>query len=123
MASLECSQIRSQAYALVGMQSRARRELLSKEEETFVERLLVALGDHLTDEVLAQVPEKYAAGIEEGMGEYFRSDLHARCLAAAVTLVPTCASAVPCPSARLLLCPQRRSPATNIWFSLKQLPI
>lgn len=54
------------------MQPRAKRELLSREEERFVERLLVALGDHLIDEVLAQVPEKYSAGIEKGMGEFRR---------------------------------------------------
>ncbi|KAA0164925.1 hypothetical protein FNF28_03659 [Cafeteria roenbergensis] len=59
--------IRCQVYGLVGMQPRARRELLSREEETFVQRLFVALGDHLTDEVLAQVPEKYSAGIEKSM--------------------------------------------------------
>ena len=63
------TQIRCQVYGLVGMQPRARRELLSREEETFVQRLFVALGDHLTDEVLAQVPEKYSAGIEKSMGE------------------------------------------------------
>ena len=66
------AQIRGQVYALAGMQPRAKRELLSREEERFVERLLVALGDHLIDEGLAQVPEKYSAGIEKGMGEFRR---------------------------------------------------